>query len=317
MAQPGEIRQGEEGFMLLAVICLLALLIISLSVALPKISKEIQRDRELETMQRGKQYARGIKMYYKKMGAYPPNLEALTKPAGPGGLRFLRKQYVDPTTGKKEWKIIHFGEAKTQTLGFFGQPISGMGMAGNSLMAGVGPSTGGGLGGSSFGGSGGGLGGSSFGGAGGGLTPSSGIGGAPTDPGSGQGSSGATNPTGTGTGIGGAGGSSMGGQSFGGLGIIGFSPTSQKASILVYKKKKKYSEWEFVYDPLADMFGGGGMPGGPQVGGTGLAPGMTPTTPIGTGGGGYTPSPAPSGSSGGGSASPDPGTPPPQSPNGP
>ena len=305
--------------MLLAVICLLALLIISLSVALPKISKEIQRDRELETMQRGKQYARGIKMYYKKMGAYPPNLDALTKPAGPGGLRFLRKQYVDPTSGKKEWKIIHFGEAKTQTLGFFGQPISGMGMAGNSLMAGVGPGAGGALGGSNLGGTGGGIGG----GLGGGLTPSPGIGGAPTDPGSSQGSStgssGSTDATGTGTGIGGGtGGPGLGGQAFGGLGIIGFSPTSQKASILVYKKKKKYNEWEFVYDPLADMFGGGGMPGTTPVGGPGLAPGMggTTTGPTGTGPG-YSGSPTPSGGSGGSGTSSDPGYNTPPSPTGP
>ena len=45
--------------MLVAVIFLLALLTIALAVALPKMSKQIQRDRELETMHRGKQYIRG------------------------------------------------------------------------------------------------------------------------------------------------------------------------------------------------------------------------------------------------------------------
>jgi hypothetical protein len=43
------------------------------------------------------------------------------------------------------------------------------------------------------------------------------------------------------------------GQTFGGVGIIGFSPNSPKQSILVYKKKNHYNEWEFVYDPLSDM----------------------------------------------------------------
>ena len=66
--------------MLLGVIFLLAILLITLSVALPKISREIQRDREVETMRRGKQYIRAVKMYYKKFGAYPPNVDALTKP---------------------------------------------------------------------------------------------------------------------------------------------------------------------------------------------------------------------------------------------
>ncbi len=73
-------RPSEEGYVLLAVIFLLALLTISLAIAMPKVAKEIQRDRELETMQRGKQYARAVRMYYKKFGAYPPNVDALVKP---------------------------------------------------------------------------------------------------------------------------------------------------------------------------------------------------------------------------------------------
>ena len=53
--------------------------------------------------------------------------------------------------------------------------------------------------------------------------------------------------TGSGTGSG------QTGQTFGGAGIIGFSPASPKQSILVYKKKNHYNEWEFTYDPLSDM----------------------------------------------------------------
>ena len=40
-------------------------------------------------------------------------------------------------------------------------------------------------------------------------------------------------------------------QTFGGGGIIGFSPASPKQSILIYKKKNHYNEWEFLYSPLA------------------------------------------------------------------
>jgi hypothetical protein len=60
---------------------------------------------------------------------------------------------------------------------------------------------------------------------------------------------------------------------------MGFSPGSPKQSILVYKKKNHYNEWEFVYDPLAEqmMMQGGntgtigtpaaGMPGSSTIGG--------------------------------------------------
>jgi type II secretory pathway pseudopilin PulG len=273
-------RPGEEGYMLLAVICLLALLIIALSVALPQISKEIQRDREIETMHRGKQYIRAIKMYYKKFSAYPPNMDALTKPSGPGNLRFLRKKYIDPTTGKDEWKPIHMGQNKCPTaMGFFGQPLaggalSGVGAAGGNTVAGA----------QTLGTS---------------LAPSTDSGaGAPTG-GTDSGTGGTGSTIGAGSSLGG---SSLTGQTFGGLGIIGVSPSSPKQSILVYKKKSHYNEWEFVYDPLSDMtavggnngavgqpigtggapgtgIGGSGLTGTGGIGNTGGTPITTPTAP--------------------------------------
>ena len=115
--------------MLVAVIFMLALLIISLAVALPKVREDIQRDRELETMHRGKQYVRAIQLYYRKFGAYPPNVDALVKT---NDIRFLRKKYIDPTTGKDDWKPILFGQNKTPTaMGFFGQPLAGYGAGGH------------------------------------------------------------------------------------------------------------------------------------------------------------------------------------------
>src|SRR5258708_14110758 len=105
---------------------MLALLIISMAVALPKIAADVQRDRELETMHRGLQYRRAIQLYYKKFRRYPPNLDALVKT---NDVRFLRKKYVDPTTGKAEWKPIMIGQNKTPVpMGFFGQPLGGIGV---------------------------------------------------------------------------------------------------------------------------------------------------------------------------------------------
>jgi hypothetical protein len=34
---------------------------------------------------------------------------------------------------------------------------------------------------------------------------------------------------------------------------MGFTPNSPKQSILLWHKKSHYNEWEFFYDPLADL----------------------------------------------------------------
>jgi type II secretory pathway pseudopilin PulG len=260
-------KPSEDGYMLVAVIFMMAILVLSLAVAVPKVKQSIQRDRDEETMQRGKQYIRAIQLYYKKFHAYPPSVDALVKT---NEIRFLRKKFVDPTTGKDEWKPIMFGQNKTpMAMGFFGQPLAaavggGIGPSGGNL-SGAGSTTGGaGLfnSGSSTGST--------------GTPPTTGT----TDQGSqtGAAGSGATGTTGQ-TGTTGTTGSAFGssnptgtGQTFGGGGIIGFSPQSPKQSILVYKKKNHYNEWEFLYSPLTDqqqMTGGTGLTGQPGTGGLG------------------------------------------------
>lgn len=266
-------RPSEEGYMLLAAIFFLALFTLALSVALPKMAKAIQRDRELETMQRGKQYIRGIRMYYKKFGRYPPNVDALVKT---NEVRFLRKKYKDPTTGKDDWKPIQFGQNKAPTaMGFFGQPLAGAmsggggcnGIAGASAIGSNGafaPVSGGATditGSSNMG---------NCAGSAAGATGATGSTGptTSTDPNASQASSSGspTSPTGSTTGP-------AAGQTFGGAGIIGFSPNSPKSSILVYKKKKHYNEWEFVYDPITEQQG---IPGAAPINGAngaGIGPG--------------------------------------------
>src|SRR5438270_8474147 len=90
-------RPSEEGYVLAIVMLMLALLIISMAVALPKIAADIQRDREIETFHRGMQYRRAVQLYHKKFQSYPPNVDALVKT---NEIRFLRKKYKDPITGK-------------------------------------------------------------------------------------------------------------------------------------------------------------------------------------------------------------------------
>ena len=295
---------SEQGYIILIAVFLMALMVISLAIAAPQVAKSIQRDRDLETWHCGMQYRRAIQLYYRKFHAYPPNADALKET---NNIRFLRKQYVDPITNKPDWKPVLFGQNKVPVaLGFFGEPLAG----GTTTIAGVGPS-----GGNGIGGSGGSLpggisdifGGSSTSGS---STDSSSTGGAgtsggPSD-GTGGGTSGSTSSTGTTTpGVTSAGGpgsstsSNQNGQTFGGAGIIGFSPVSPKKSILVYKKKDHYNEWEFTYDPISDQkvmtggnVGSSGLPtsntstpggsspfGNPTSGPTNSSPTSSPTTP--------------------------------------
>ena len=112
----------EGGFVLVAVLFLVALILLSLAIAAPKVAVEIRRDKEEEAIHRGSQYVRAIRLYYKKFGKYPDRIEDLESS---NNTRFLRKRYADPFTGKNDWRIIHFGEATVAQTGLFGQPIAG------------------------------------------------------------------------------------------------------------------------------------------------------------------------------------------------
>jgi hypothetical protein len=284
------VKASEQGYMLLTAIFLLSILVVSLSIAAPMVIKSIQRDRDLETWHRGMQYRRAVQLYYRKFHAFPPTADALV---GTNNIRFLRKKYIDPSTGKDDWKPVLFGQNKTPTaMGFFGQPLAGNA----TTIAGIGPSGGNGLpGASTSGGS------SSAFGSGssssnsifGSSSSDSGSSGSSGTSGGSSGSSdssdtGSTSASGSasGSGAGGSSSSSFGssGQTFGGAGIIGFSPASPKQSILVYKKKNHYNEWEFTWDPASDlrMIGGGninaiGQPASSTTNPVGTNPSSTPT----------------------------------------
>src|SRR5260370_1900655 len=58
---------------------------------------------------RGKQYARGVKMYYRKTGKFPTSMDDLIKPKL-GSLRFMRQAYKDPMNAKNgDWRLIYVG----------------------------------------------------------------------------------------------------------------------------------------------------------------------------------------------------------------
>ncbi|MBV8673533.1 MAG: type II secretion system protein [Acidobacteriaceae bacterium] len=273
---------GEGGFVLLAVLFLVALILIGLAVAAPKMAQDIQRDKETEFYHRGLQYARAIRLYYRKTGNYPTDLAQLENT---NNIRFLRKRYVDPITGQP-FRIMHQGEAKAPLLGLFGQPLPfqppGTTPVGNPVGTPIGgtqngPTTGiNSFGTSPFAGN---------------PNSSSSITSSSSSPitSSSSGpttSSDGTSTTGTGTAAG-AFGSTTGSSTNTGFGstgtvvgpIIGVSSTSPKESIRVYKKQTHYNQWEFVYDPNAEALGGGGIPQGGINGQPGLNGPGTPTNP--------------------------------------
>src|SRR5579863_2253568 len=102
-------RRQEQGYVLITLLLFVALLAISTVILLPKIEFQIKRDREEELIHRGVQYSRAIKHYVKKFGKYPTRLEDLEDT---NNLRFLRKRYKDPVTGK-DFKLLHITDVQS------------------------------------------------------------------------------------------------------------------------------------------------------------------------------------------------------------
>lgn len=97
-------RQSERGYALIFVFALTAMMALSLYMELPRLALEMQRNREELLIERGEQYVRAIKVFQKKNKKWPQTIEELESF---NGVRFLRKRYVDPMSGKDEWRLIH------------------------------------------------------------------------------------------------------------------------------------------------------------------------------------------------------------------
>ncbi len=104
-------KHSERGYALLVVIFLVSVLLISTMVVAPNILTEGRREKEKEMIWRGKQYTRGVKLYYRKLGRFPTSLDDLTKPKI-GSLRFMRQAYKDPMNKEDgSWRFIYVGPA--------------------------------------------------------------------------------------------------------------------------------------------------------------------------------------------------------------
>jgi type II secretory pathway pseudopilin PulG len=273
-------RKDERGYILLTLLLIMALMIIAAAAIVPSITFNIRRDREEEMIHRGVQYSRAIRAYYKKFGRYPTKLEDLESA---NNMRFLRKRYKDPITGQ-DFKLLHFGEVRLA----FGGGIGGGGINGATPVNGASPfgsppptpgnspssgflSSGGGPTGSqnAYGATGNTAGGNA---AAPGAdqnsatdSPQQSLNGAPQTP--------QEHPGVTGQ-------DQLAGTTFGGGPIVGVVSSSKKDAIREFNHKKKYNEWQFIYDPGTDRGGllmtpnqppiqGFGQPGAANLNGQG------------------------------------------------
>jgi type II secretory pathway pseudopilin PulG len=246
-------RRNESGYVMLTLLLVMAMMAIFAGVIVSSITFDIKRDREEEMIHRGVQYTRAIRAYYKKFSRYPAKIEDLENTSQ---MRFLRKRYKDPLTGK-DFKLLHYGEAKMSLNALGG----GAGIAGASTLGANGALTAaGGLGQpSAFGASGtlGATSNSAFGqnsqtaNQAAASTP---TGSDPNQPG--QGSTDGTNATAPAPGgsspSSGISSGALGSATFGGAPIVGVASLSKDRTIREFDHKKKYDEWQFVYDPTFD-----------------------------------------------------------------
>lgn len=102
-------RKGERGFALLFVFALAGIAALTLYNELPRAVFESQRSKEDLLVSRGQEYQRGIQLYYRKYRKYPTTIEELEKS---NGIRFLRRRFVDPFSGKDDWRLVHIANGQ-------------------------------------------------------------------------------------------------------------------------------------------------------------------------------------------------------------
>jgi hypothetical protein len=102
-------RRKESGFALLMVFLMAACVAIMLYVEMPRVAFEAERQKELLLIDRGNQFKRAIQVFVmdktsNPTGRYPASIDELESF---NNHRYLRRKYVDPMTGKDEWRLIH------------------------------------------------------------------------------------------------------------------------------------------------------------------------------------------------------------------
>ena len=306
-------RRNQDGYAILLVLFFVTLMLLATISIAPNVLTEGRREKEKEMIWRGKQYARGVKMYYRKTGKFPTSMDDLIKPKL-GSLRFMRQAYKDPMNAKDgDWRLIYVGPTG-QLIGSLKPPqtiqMSGVGGALGAVPGTPAAQLGAQSGGQGFGqGFGQGLGqavGQVFGNGASNNSASTANGPGqqtmPAQPNSNGQPNNTTNAGGNpaagtdATSMGVTAADSSGTPTTAGdaaneallasdsatvIGgnIIGVGSKINHSSILVYEKAKNYKQFEFIWDPAKDTITVGGA-AGPQIGTPAGQPGQS--TPFGT-----------------------------------
>jgi type II secretory pathway pseudopilin PulG len=101
-----ECHVRQQGYVLLVLLLIVALLSISFLGFIQRVEFQIKRDREEEMIHRGVQYSRAVRKFVTKFKRYPSSMEELEST---NNIRFLRRRYKDPITGK-DFKVLHLND---------------------------------------------------------------------------------------------------------------------------------------------------------------------------------------------------------------
>lgn len=123
-------RKHQGGYALLMIFLMAAIVAIMLYQQLPRVAFESERVREQLLIDRGEQYQRAIELFVKDNNAFPQSIDDLEDT---NNKRYLRRRYIDPFTGKDEWRLVHTnGQQLTDSLVEAPPDIEGDGDSPNS-----------------------------------------------------------------------------------------------------------------------------------------------------------------------------------------
>src|SRR5215831_2910253 len=95
-------HRSDAGFSLAALIFFVTAASVIIAAIVPAYQMQAKREQEEELLFRGQEYTRAIQKYQRKFGVYPSSIDQLVST---NGLRFVRRAYKDPITGK-DFRLI-------------------------------------------------------------------------------------------------------------------------------------------------------------------------------------------------------------------
>ncbi|MBN1940391.1 MAG: type II secretion system protein [Candidatus Aminicenantes bacterium] len=95
------VRHPKPGYTLIVVMVGIALLLVGMTIAMPVLSTQAQREKEAELLFRGGQYVEAVRLFLRNNpGNFPDSIDDLVKK------RYLRKAFPDPMTKDGKWNLI-------------------------------------------------------------------------------------------------------------------------------------------------------------------------------------------------------------------